>query len=159
MAEWQCKMTLLVRALINDLTEPYTYADSKLEQLIIACAQLIKKEIDFDYTYTINITEQTISPDPSSDDAFLNLVSMKTACLVLAGEVKTFAGSSMRVSDAGASIDLSDAYKNTKDLYDQLCKDFEKAKIAHALGNVSGIKAILTPYTVKYNTSPNIIFG
>lgn len=156
---WQDKSTIIVRSLINDLdSTDYTYEDNRLMQLFVTAAHLIKKEVEFNTTYTIDVVGIEITPDPSSDDAFINLVSLKTACMVLAGEVKTYAANGIKIVDAGASIDMSQAFDNHKKLYDQLCKDYERAKMAYVLGNVNTIKAILTPYTQEIN-SPNIVFG
>ena len=152
---WQSDMVLIVRAIINDMDIPYTYSDSKLEQLIVTSAQLLKREVDFEYTYTIDIEAVSISPDPlsSSDDGFINIVSLKTACLVLGGEVKVAAANNFKVTDGGATIDSSVGYYAKKGLYDQLCEDLANAKIAYVMGNVNTIKAILTPYTVNYGNT------
>lgn len=155
---WQEKSTIIVRSLVNDLTLPYTYEDHRIQQLFVTCAHLIKKEIEFNTTYTIDVVGVSISPTPTDDDAFINLVSLKTACMVMAGEVKTYATNGIKIVDAGATIDMTSAFDNVKTLYDQLCEDYEKAKLAYVLGNVNTIKAILTPYTQDYN-NPSIMFG
>jgi hypothetical protein len=162
MDTWQDVLPLIVRSIINDLDEDNpTYTDERLQQLILTSAQLIKPEIDFNLVYTISMANASITPDPVSnqDDGFINLVSMKTAVLILGGELKNLAAGSVRVSDASAQIDMTGAYTATKDLYDKLLKDYDKARIAYVLGNMNEIKAILTPYTVPYNVYPSVMFG
>lgn len=157
---WQQQMTIVVRSLINDL-DSSTYDDGRIQQMIVVSSQLLKTEIDFLNTYTINIAQISISPDPvdNLDDGFITLVSMKAAILILLGELKLLAGNNVRVQDASASIDMTQSYVASKNLYDQLCKDFDKAKISYVLGNLNEIKAILSPYTVPYNIYPSIQFG
>jgi hypothetical protein len=157
---WQDKSTIIVRSLINDLSESPTYEDNKIQQLFVVSAQLIKKEVEFSVVYTIDVVGIDISPDPCLDDAFMTLVSLKTACLILGGELKVLANNSIKVTDAGASIDMTHSYTASRNLYDQLCKDYERAKMAYVLGNLNLIKAIITPYNPGYNnSSPSIVFG
>ncbi len=153
---WQTEIPTIVRAIVGDLTEPYTYCASKLEELIVIAAQLTKNELDFATTYTMSISGLTISPDPTTDrdDAFINLTALKTACLILTGETKLAAGRGIRVTDAGASIDLSGEFNNTQKVAESICKAYQNGKLQYMLGNLNGIKAILTPYT-----SPNITGG
>jgi hypothetical protein len=157
---WEDKITIMVRSLINDLGENPTYTDNKIQQLFVVAAQLLKKEVEFNNTYTMDVVGIDISPDPSDDDAFVTLVSLKTACLITAGELKVLANNSVRVSDASASIDMTQSYTASRNLYEQLCKDFEKAKMAYVLGNLNLLKAIITPYNNGFTGSyPSIVFG
>lgn len=161
--EWKCTLTQVVRCLINDLdNDNLTYTDEKIQQLIVCSAQLIKLEVDFNNSYTISVVGVSISPDPVTsppDDGFITLVSLKTACLITGGELKSIANGAVRVQDGPSQIDMTGAYTASKDLYDKLCRDYDKAKIAYTLGNLNEIKAVLTPYTVPYNVYPQIQFG
>lgn len=156
---WQTEITRIVRAIINDLTEPYTYCDEKLEELIVIAAQLTKNELDFDTIYTINVGELIISPDPTEvrDDAFINLVSLKTACLILNGETKLAAGRNIKVTDAGASVDFGGEFISLQKFAENICGSYKEAKLQYMLGNVNTIKAILTPYTSS-NVNGGIYF-
>jgi hypothetical protein len=158
---WDEIMVLIVRGLINDLTSTYTYDDEKIQQLLLTCAQLIKPEIDFNNIYTIDIGNMTLSPDPigTYDDGFINLVSMKTACLILQGELKNLAGGAVRVIDGPSQIDMSGAFTATKSLYDQLVQDYNRAKLAYVLGNVSELKVVFSAYSLYYSNGSTIEFG
>lgn len=149
---WRTEMVRIVRALINDLSDPYTYCDSRVEELIVIAAQLTKNEVDFATTYTINIGTMSISPDPTTDrdDAFISLVSLKAACLILSGEAKLASANNVKIVDAGAQVDFSGAADTASKIASTACKNYEQGKLAYMLGNLNGIKAILTPYT-----SPN----
>lgn len=158
---WQIEMTTIVRNIINDTAKSPTYTDIKIQELIVVAAQLIKREIDFENTYTMDVTELSIAPDPTTpyrDDGFINLVSLKCALMMLASELKTYAAQSIRVSDASSSIDMSGAYRASKDLYDTLSEDYQAAKFAYQAGNLNAIRAILTPYT-QTTSGGGFIFG
>lgn len=148
MAYWETQSVIILRGLINDMGPTYTYEDSRLIDMIVVSARLINTECDFDVTYTINVEQCTITPDPGSeqDDIFINLSCLKAACLILGGEAKTLAGSSFEVRDGSAMISAKEAYKATKELYDKYCDDFAQAKLEFKAGNLSAVKAILTPY-------------
>ena len=158
--EWKCVVTPFVRVLINDL-DGITYDDNRIQKVIVIAAQLLKIEFDFANTYTSNIRTQTITPDPVDDDAFINFVSMKTALLILQGELKNVASGAIKIQDGPAQIDMSGAYTSTKDLYDKLLNDFEKAKTAYFLGNLSEVKVIFSAYQSPYTESsyPSVQFG
>ncbi len=165
-AEWQCVLVPIVRTLISDLDMDPTYDDARINKLILTAAQLIKPEVDFATTYTISIHKQTITPDPVSnnDDIFIGLVSMKAALYILAGEVKEASANSIKIVDAGATIDMTNSYTAKKDLYKQMLDDYNRAKLAYSIGNLGAFRAILTPYTVFDNTYQgmpinNITFG
>lgn len=159
--EWKCVMTPMVRALINDLSTSQTYDDGRIHQLIVISAQLMKLEIDFAVVYTSNMRTLTISPDPvdNSDDAFINLVSMKAACLILEGELKNLAAGNIKVQDGPVTIDMAGSFIASKTLYDRLCEDLNKAKLAYVLGNMNEMKVIFSAYQSYYTNSPSIQFG
>ena len=97
---WQNEMALIVRHLVNDLdSSDYTFTNDRLEEAILVSAQLASLEIDFENTYTIEVDGSSLSPDPTSssnkDASFINIVSLKTACLLLSSEGKTNALSAM----------------------------------------------------------------
>ncbi len=91
---WQNEMTLIVRHLVNDLdSSSYTFQDDRVEESVLVSAQLAALEIDFESTYTIDVDSLTLTPDPTTssnkDDSFINLVSLKTAQMLLGSELKT----------------------------------------------------------------------
>lgn len=77
---WQDITVSMLRVLINDLDDTPTYSDNRLIQVLMTSAYLLKQEITFSTTYTINILSQTITPDPSDDKDFMSLLVMKSAC-------------------------------------------------------------------------------
>ena len=160
---WCNELVLLLRHLINDLdTSDETYTDDRLEECIIAAAQFMITEIDFDQTYTLNIDEHSLSPDPtlagSKDDDFINLTVLKAATIILKGESKKLAGQSYSVKDGSASIDIRGAYQSTKDLLDQMTQDLAISVQNYKAGNSIAGKAILTPYTNSFVNSRGSIF-
>jgi len=148
---WQNELVRITRFLIDDISEPYTYDDSRLEETILVCAQLMKHELTFDNDYTIDVDTLTLSPDPTEgtkDNGFINLACMKTACIILRAEVKTESLKNVVVKDGPSSIDMGGRYDATKTRADEICKDYEEAKLQYQLGNSRAGQAIVNTWVV-----------
>ena len=145
---WQEDMVPLLRGLINDL-DSSTYSDSTLEQYIVYAAHFNINEISFDTTYTIDMSQMSITPNPTSpqDLSFINLTVLKAAIFVLRGEVKEATAQSVRVVDGPSSMDFTGVYKAKIALLKMMEEDFGNAKLSAALGDLSVGFAILSPYT------------
>jgi hypothetical protein len=147
---WTDDMPTIVRYLINDLdTTNYAYSNGRVRQTIVVAAQLVLSEIDFDKTYTVTISTSGISPDPTAatkDDAFINLVSLKSACLIASSELRTKGLDAIRVSDGSSSIDAGGILRGFEILSKDLCQRYENAKIQYKAGNSVAGQAILSPY-------------
>jgi hypothetical protein len=147
---WQNEITNIVRNLIND-PDGDTYADSRVEQVILVAAQLLLNKVDFSNTYTIDVDLLSLSPDPTTvspkDNDFINLVSIQAAVIFLKGEAKTLGAMSYKVTDGPSSIDVSAAYKAVQEQAKEMQDLLDWAILEFGTGN-SGGQAILTPYTV-----------
>lgn len=84
---WQDITIPMLRVLIGDMGETPTYSDDRLIQILLVSAMFVKNEISFSTTYTIDIINETISPDPSTDEVFLTLFVMYAAC---AADISTY---------------------------------------------------------------------
>lgn len=150
---WQSEMVRILRHLIADIsTTSPVYDNSRLEEVILVSAQLMQNELDFPQTYTVDVDERILSPDPTQntkDASFINLVCLRGAVLVLGSEYKTSSTNSIRVSDGPSSIDMTDVTRNAKLLYDSALAALEKAKIDYRAGNSIAGEAVLTPYTFE----------
>jgi hypothetical protein len=143
---WKNDVTKIVRALINDL-DGTTYADSRIEEVAIVAAYKVYSEISFNNTYTITLSTETISPDPTSnsDNDFISLVALKAACIFLRSEAKTQASSAISMTDGPSSISLKGVYEALKSEADDVCKKYDEAKNQYAFNGSVGL-AILGPY-------------
>lgn len=167
---WQGEMTTIVRTLISDVDPTnYTYSNERLETSILVAAQIVITEIDFENVYTIDVEQCYLTPDPTDastalatmnrDDAFINLVSLKTACIIMGSEMKTQALNAVRVTDGPSMIDYTAVATNIRFLYEYSCKAYEEYKFNYAAGNNAVGKAILSPYSpgsyaaYRYNSS------
>lgn len=148
---WKTEIIEQVRIIINDIDSPQTYTDSRIERVVIIAAFQSLKEIDFSTTYSINIATQTISPDPTSsasrDADFINLVSLKTACLMLTGELRKYSLGSVSITDGPSTINMGQVFTNLQKTYNEILRQYEKYKVTYQSSNVG--QAVSTPTTVQ----------
>src|SRR5688500_1020862 len=98
-----------IRHLIDDYTEPYTYSDARLEELIILTALQIKTEVTFQQDYTVDLDAMTLSPNPTAsatrDENFIVLVALKAACILARSEAKKAAGQAISWKQKDSAVD------------------------------------------------------
>lgn len=147
MTSWDVDMVILVRGLINDL-DSTTYSNARLQELICIAGQLAKNDVSFDYVYSITLTNPyTISPDPVAvdDNPFINLVSLKTACLILRSEYKSLAAQVASFRDAQTAIDNTAQLKGKGELMKQMCAGYDEATLQYLAGDRNPGRAIFGP--------------
>ena len=154
---WQDTMVTMLRVIVDDMGSSPTYSDSRLEEILVVAAKLTKKDIDFSNDYTIGVKDATITPDPvsSSDNAFVNLVTLKAACILANSEYKTEANSAISIRDGSASIDKRGVAAAKKDWKDGICNDYEKAEREFKLGNSNAGASIIGPYNLQAFSTGN----
>lgn len=146
---WQSYMTTIVRNIIDDVDPPQTYTDSRIEETIVVAAQLIYNELNFAQTYTINVDNLSISPDPTDlpDHAFLTLVALKAACLLVKAIYRQQARSAgIRLKDGPTDFSTEGSLKGYDVLLKQVYADFEKARWEYLTTRSVG-KSILAPFS------------
>lgn len=101
------EISSIVRTWINDLdSSSYKYSDGRINQIICVAARFVQQDADFKTKYTIGL--DYISPNPTEveDFDFINLVGLKTACIILGSELKLEAGNAISIKDGPSSINL-----------------------------------------------------
>jgi len=149
---WQGQISTMVRYLVNDLDPAnYKYSLKRIETTVLVSAQLITLDTDFGNTYSINIEQCSLSPDPTDtdtkDDAFITLVTLKSACLIIGSEVRTESGNAISIKDGPSAIDLRGVSSTLLTLYKDLNDKYSQALMNYRAGNSIAGKAILGPYS------------
>lgn len=133
---------VFVRHLIDDTDDTdYEYSDNRLSTLIFVAASFVNSDIRA--SYTLNLCNQTISPAPDSD--FINLVSLKAACMIMRSAHTSYARNDFRVSDGPTTVDLKGAADKIKAAADSLCDQYERAKLDLIMGRTVSGCIISTP--------------
>jgi hypothetical protein len=144
---WQESTLIMIRHIINDVDyTAYKYSDDRLLSATMVAAKLVELELDFSNQYIISVGDQTITPDPETDTAFLNLVVLKTAVIILGGEVKKEAANSISIRDGVSSIDLRGVSSTLMQLYKDLSDKYESLALDYKFSGGNG-QSILGPYS------------
>ncbi len=159
---WQNEMVVMLRHMIDDIN-CVLYDDTRLEQSILVAAQFVNLEIDFDKTYIIDIDELVLTPDPTAvtrDDAFINLVVLKSTCIILSGEAKAQALQAIRIKDGPTEIWTENRYKGMEARATKVCEEYQKAKLQYVTGTGRTGQAVLTPFTFdRFGSDPDRNFN
>lgn len=149
---WEGQMGTIVRHLIDDIDpDNYTYSDHRVETTILVAAQLSQMNVDYAQKYDVNVESCTLTPDPTDpkneDEAFITLVSLKAACVILGGEYKKAAGCAISVKDGPSAIDKRGIPASLAMLYKDICDKYEQLVLEYRAGNSIAGTAILGPYS------------
>jgi len=146
---WQTEMTTVFRNLINDVDSPQTYTDERLQGLIVSAAQLTTDVVDYEKDYTIDVVNNTITPDPTAsprDDVFFNLVLLKAACLLATGDYRSASNKAISIKDGPSTIDAKGIADHKKQVMTDWCDAYTKAVFDYRMGNSKAGEAIVGPH-------------
>lgn len=148
---WQTELTTMVRTLINDSIEPYQFSDERIIQTILVAGKYVQFDVVLDHSYAVDVTNSSITPDPTEDgdEIFIILTSLKAACLVDQGTLRTRAAmdgvravlgpASLSVGGSTAGWEMILKHGPCK-LYDDLVEHWD-------VSNASAIAAVLSPFS------------
>jgi uncharacterized protein (UPF0210 family) len=158
---WQDEMIPTLRVMLNDLSETApTYSDDRLEQVLVVAAKMVSAELGLTDTYRISVANVTMSPDPTAaatkNDSFVNLVTLKAACVVDRGVALVGANRAIYVKDGASAIDLRGVSEAKLKLLEKgWCAVYEDAKFEHQNGLAGAAGAmVLTPFRLYLNSLP-----
>ena len=149
---WQNEMSIILRHLVNDLdSSSYTFSDDRIEETILVASQLVLHEADFENTYTVDVDASSLSPDPTSasnkDDAFISLICLKSAYILLGSELKTHSLNAISLKDGPSALVLWGIVQGLNILFTDIAKRYDEAKIQYQLGGSIAGQAVLSPYS------------
>ena len=146
---WQETTTIMVRTLIDDLDPTnYTYSNERIEQTTLVAAQFINSQADFQNDYVVDLSQFTLTPDPTNDPAdndFINLISCKSACIILGSEVKARSGQAISIKDGPSTIDMRGVAGSLQKLHDQCAAKCEQMMMDYKAGKSIAGQSILGP--------------
>lgn len=158
---WPNDIIRMLRSLINDddLDAGYTYSDIRLKPLITAAALQVIMEEDFSSDFRVDISNDSISPDPINKGQngrfFQLLVALKAAIMIAENDYRTTAGKAVLFRDGPSQIDLRGAAEAKGIIYKSVKDKYERARIAYRLGDGMLGEAIVSPYNLSDNGLTN----
>lgn len=137
---WQDEMVAMLRVMVGDVADTPRYTDERLEGALAVSAKLVLGELAFSQDFVGSASDISITPDPtataSRDDAFVNLVCARTACILDQGGAASAAGQSILVKDGASLVDLRGRFDAMKSLLEKgWCAVYAEMKDAYLVGN------------------------
>jgi hypothetical protein len=147
---WNTEMPIMVRVLINDLSDSPNYSDERLLQAIVVAAKYVQIDIALDTLYDIDITNPVISPDPTinRDEVFISLVSLKAACIIDQSVLRTKAATEgIRAALGPALLSVNGSLDGIKMILELgPCAAYEELVSHWDVEQATSVKAILSPF-------------
>ena len=145
---WKTDLVLMLRSIIGDLDKA-KFTDERLKQILVVGAYNVHNDADFSTSYTVDVAQVSISPDPisESDSDFSTLTVYKSACILLGSEVKTEASNAISIKDGPSAIDLRGVAANLTNLYNDLCAKYDALLKTYQYNNTLVGQVILGPYS------------
>jgi hypothetical protein len=170
MSTWDEVLPIIVRHLINDLNrDNYKYDNCRVKQAIVIAALLTTQDFTYSQTYTFNIIDPSISPDPVApatyDAEAISLFTLRAACMLDTNKYQDGLnnGIGIRVKDGDSEIDTREQAKSFQDIlsihsgpcgtYAALVKDKEFKN------SMNRGAAIVSPFTHEDYSYSGLTFG
>lgn len=158
---WDEEMVAIVRGLMMDYPDaetgdPAKYSDDRLATILLIAAQNVKARTIFASTYAVDVTNGTLKPDPTSkntrDDNFINLASLKAACILANAEVREYTGQGISVRDGSSAVSLQRQPAALALLQKTYCQEFEDALYVYVTTGAQAPvgEAVVGPIKAEY---------
>jgi len=148
---WQTEIPIIVRTLINDLSDQPTYSDERILQVITVAAKYVQFDVVLEHQYLVDVTNPNISPDPTSDrdEIFISLVSLKARTKA--------ANEGIRAALGPAQLSIAGSLAGWKTILEQgPCAAYDELVSHWDVGQATTAKAILSPF-VGNNFDPRYL--
>lgn len=147
---WNVEIPIIVRTLINDLSENPTYSDDRILQVITVAAKYVQFDVNLDHAYTINVVTPDIIPDPTADNdsIFISLVSLKAACIIDQSTLRTKAAmEGIRAALGPANLSVAGSLVGIKMILETgPCATYEELTSHWDVKEATAIRAVLSPF-------------
>jgi hypothetical protein len=147
---WQIEIPLIVRTLINDLSDNPMYSDERIQQVVTVAAKYVQLDVTLDNIYVVDVSSSTITPDPvdNNDDIFVSLVCLRSACLIDQSTLRTKAAmEGIRAALGPASLSVGGSLEGLKILLEKgPCQTYQDLTEHWNVGSAVAAQAILSPF-------------
>lgn len=147
---WKKEIPIIVRTLINDLSETPTYSDERILQVVTVAAKYVQFDVVLDHQYVVNVVNPTITPDPTADNdsIFISLVSLKTACIIDQSVLRTKAAAEgIRAALGPASLSVAGSLAGIRMIIEEgPCAAYDQLVSHWDVKEATAIRAVLSPF-------------
>lgn len=147
---WNIEIPIMVRTLINDFGDTPSFSDERLLQVIAVAAKYVQFDVSLDHSYTIDVVNPNITPDPSGtdDNIFISLISLKAACIIDQSSLRTKAAlEGIKASLGPASLSVAGSLSGFNLIIDKgPCAAYDELTSHWDVKEATTIRAVLSPF-------------
>lgn len=147
---WNIELPIIVRTLINDLSDTPTYSDERLLQIIVVSAKYVQFDVVLDQEYTLDVINPNITPDPTidNDSIFISLTCLKAACIIDQSSVRTKAAlEGIRAALGPAQLSVGGSLEGLRMILETgPCSAYDELTSHWDVKEATAIRAILSPF-------------
>ena len=147
---WNIEMPIIVRTLINDLSDSPTYSDERILQTIVVAAKYVQFDVVLDHEYVLNIASPNITPDPTidNDSIFISLTCLKAACIIDQSALRTKAAlEGIRAALGPAQLSVGGSLAGLKMIIEAgPCAAYDELTSHWDVKEATAIRAVLSPF-------------
>lgn len=148
---WNIEIPIVVRTLVNDFDEPQQFSDERLLQIICVAAKYVEFDVVLDRKYFVDVANPAMNPDPTEnerDEIFISLVSLKAACIVDQGVLRSKAAAEgIRASLGSASLTIGNSLSGFLAILDKgSCASYDELVSHWDVKNANAVAAVLSPF-------------
>jgi len=159
---WNTEIPIIVRVLINDMSDSQTYSDERLQQVIAVSAKYVQFDVVLDHSYQVDVINPAISPDPTdlNDEIFISLVSLKAACIIDQSALRTRAAAEgIKAALGPAMLSVNGSLDGFIAILDKgPCAAYEELTSHWDVSQATAVRAILGPF-VGNKFDPRSLFS
>lgn len=147
---WNVELPIIVRTLINDVSDTPTYSDERLLQVLTVAAKYVQFDVVLDNQYTVDVVNPSISPDPTenNDEIFIGLVCLKAACIADQSTYRTkTAMEGIRAALGPASLSVAGQSAALREIITHgACAAYDELTSHWDVKEATAIRAVLSPF-------------
>ena len=136
----------LIRNLIYDVGPTPTYSDDRLSDIFLTASWQVNNDLVFGYD--IDLEAETIDANALTNDSFVNLATLKAACIIDRGSMRLAAAINGLEAKCGpVNMKVARRADGFALLIDKgYCAAYAEAKLQYSFGNADFARGILSPF-------------
>lgn len=150
---WYDVMPLMLRYTIGDIDAPQKYTDQRLQTSILIAAHFVGADANFSQIFHTDLMNMELTPDPTVDptvdDWYANLSTIKAACQIVQQEFRILTnGVAIMFKEGSAMVDARQLADNKKALLDDLNKQYDQLLLTYKMAVRPSMSAVIGPFNI-----------
>jgi hypothetical protein len=120
---------------------------------------MVVQEFTLANSYGVDLIKIDITPDPTvagaqpgqyADPWAVNLITLRSAIMMISNDLKLAANSAWYIKDVHMSVDMRELHKANKIILDEAKEAYENLRMQYCVGAHPNVQAVLTPINLIF---------